>query len=854
MLRLKNISKTYSTKDGVTHRALNNISLDFEEKGLVFILGKSGSGKSTLLNIIGGLDSFDRGEIYLYKKEFSKFKAFDYDFYRNTFTGFIFQEFNLINELTIEENVALSLDLQSTKDKERVNKIFEDVEIDGLKSRYPFELSGGQKQRVAIARALVKNPSIILADEPTGSLDTNTTQEIINLLVKLSKERLVIVITHNRELAEKYGDRVIELKDGEVLKDLSLESNDEEEHASLIASSILKIPPHAKIRKEDIDKLNTVLSNEKIDHYISFETNQNKVKSMFPHLKEAITTTNEEKEKFKQYTYKEENDKEVKLIKSRLPFKRGLKFGLSNLKIKIPKLVFTLLLATLAITISGAVDNFANFDEYKALTNSIKKNDLKYVRVESSYASFDYFSTYYLKDNEIDKINELNNKEAPLIYEDSLSINYCSLDQVYVPTNALNGFIEVENIEDLGYEYLIKSDTDYKEKGIIISELIAREIRIKKGYIDYSMVIDDTINLEDVDFTIQGIYKCNGLDKYDILRNSYLSLEDLYYEYLDLYEKELSYALVRKGTVDYYKNSIKNSNKFYVNVNNNDLFNESFLDITLKENQEVVTLSSSEGVYLPKHTLESYMYMYGFSDLESVVNYLNSNKITISIHLATSNGIRFISDKYVVKGYFDDIYSASILLEEDFFNFIRENSINATGALIDVNKMSKNEVYKLVNEIYASGFVVDETFEDAYFSLVEVFILLEGLLSGINTVIFILAIILLFSFMLGSIKNNMKQIGILRAIGANIIDIIKIYVIEALIIGCISLMLSLFIYGVGGVLINNSIDGYLSIFTFGFSTVFKMISSTLLVVGASLIIPIIKICRMHPVDAIRDDK
>ena len=119
MLRLKNISKTYSTKDGVTHRALNNISLDFEEKGLVFILGKSGSGKSTLLNIIGGLDSFDRGEIYLYKKEFSKFKAFDYDFYRNTFTGFIFQEFNLINELTIEENVALSLDLQSTKDNLR---------------------------------------------------------------------------------------------------------------------------------------------------------------------------------------------------------------------------------------------------------------------------------------------------------------------------------------------------------------------------------------------------------------------------------------------------------------------------------------------------------------------------------------------------------------------------------------------------------------------------------------------------------------------------------------------------------------------------------------------------------------
>ena len=134
MLKLKNISKTYSTKDGVTHRALNNISLEFESKGLVFILGKSGSGKSTLLNIIGGLDSFDRGEIYLYGKKFSKFKKFEYDFYRNTFTGFVFQEYNLINELTIEENVTLALDLQSIKDKDKIDKIFDDLEISELKN------------------------------------------------------------------------------------------------------------------------------------------------------------------------------------------------------------------------------------------------------------------------------------------------------------------------------------------------------------------------------------------------------------------------------------------------------------------------------------------------------------------------------------------------------------------------------------------------------------------------------------------------------------------------------------------------------------------------------------------------
>lgn len=847
MLKLKNISKTYSTKDGVTHRALNNISLDFESKGLVFVLGKSGSGKSTLLNIIGGLDSFDRGEIYLYGKKFSKFKKFEYDFYRNTFTGFIFQEYNLINELTIEENVTLALDLQSKKDKEKIDKIFNDLEISNLKNRKVFELSGGQKQRVAIARALVKDPSIILADEPTGSLDTKTTKEILDLLIKLSKERLVIVITHNREIAECYGDRVIELKDGEVLKDLTTEINDEEDRPSLIASSIYKVPKNTKLKKDDLKRLNEIINREKIDHYISYETNQNKVKSMFPHLKEAINTNEENKEKFKQYSYDEEKEenKEVKLIKSKLPFKRGIKFGLSNLKIKIPRLIFSLFLAIFSITLSGCVDNFTNFDEYKAISNTVRHYDLKNVMVCSSYEE-----NYYLRENDIRKINEINKKEAPLIFERNFRITNYDLDYTYILNNSLNRVIECEDINELTYEYLATSNIEYGSEGIIISEVVAREIyRKHSGFNSITDTLDLRIDLNNFSFVIEGIYKCDELDKYDVLRNSEGQLSYLKDEYNSSYYNYYSNIFVKEGFVDLYKSMIDESDDFLVQYTLGDT-NISINNIELRNNELINKVNESEGVYVTTGLLDLLMEDTEYDDYKDFINYLNLQKKEFTIYL--NQNICYISDELVIKGYEVNNKDNTIYFDKDLFEVVKDYSLKATGAFINLNGRNTLDVIK---DIYNNGYIVYESFANDYEEIKEVLVLLGNILKGINNVVFILAIILLFSFIHSSVKNNIRQIGILRAIGANVIDIIKIYVIEALIIGCVSLLFSLLIYGLGGYFINMIIgETYLSIFTFGFSTVIKMITSTLIVVGLSLIIPIIKITRMHPVDAIRSDK
>ena len=220
MLELKKVSKTYRPKNGVPVRALKGINLSFGETGLVFVLGKSGSGKSTLLNLIGGLDTADGGEIKIDGKSSRYFNASDYDAYRNTYIGFVFQEYNLLDDFTVGENISLALELQSQKaDKQRLDEILKEVDLEGYADRKTNELSGGQKQRVAIARALVKSPKIIMADEPTGALDSATGKAILDTLKRLSKDKLVIVVSHDREFAEEYGDRVIELADGEIVAD-----------------------------------------------------------------------------------------------------------------------------------------------------------------------------------------------------------------------------------------------------------------------------------------------------------------------------------------------------------------------------------------------------------------------------------------------------------------------------------------------------------------------------------------------------------------------------------------------------------------------------------------------------------
>lgn len=217
---VQGLKKTYRTSNQNTVLALNDVSFILPDKGMVFLLGKSGSGKSTLLNVLSGLDSFDEGSVEVNGKNLKDYSRKELDEYRNYECGIVFQEYNLLPELNVKDNIALSLEFQGKNEiQEKVKNALDQVELSGYENRKVKELSGGQKQRVAIARAIVKDPEIIFADEPTGALDEETGKGILSLLKGLSSDRLVVVVTHDEDFAREFGDRIIELSDGKVIKD-----------------------------------------------------------------------------------------------------------------------------------------------------------------------------------------------------------------------------------------------------------------------------------------------------------------------------------------------------------------------------------------------------------------------------------------------------------------------------------------------------------------------------------------------------------------------------------------------------------------------------------------------------------
>ena len=221
MLRLENIVKTYVTGE-LRQTALKGVSIAFREHEFVSILGQSGSGKTTLLNIIGGLDRYDSGDLVIDGVSTKAYKDADWDYYRNHSIGFVFQSYNLIPHQTVLANVEMSLTLSGVSKKERRQRaiaVLEQVGLGDQLHKKPNQMSGGQMQRVAIARALINHPTILLADEPTGALDSETSLQIMDLLQEIAKDTLVVMVTHNQELAERYSTRIVRLRDGEIIGD-----------------------------------------------------------------------------------------------------------------------------------------------------------------------------------------------------------------------------------------------------------------------------------------------------------------------------------------------------------------------------------------------------------------------------------------------------------------------------------------------------------------------------------------------------------------------------------------------------------------------------------------------------------
>ena len=402
MLEVKNLTKIYSGKGGVTVKALDNVSVEFPETGMVFLLGKSGSGKSTLLNVAGGLDKPDEGEVIVKGKSSKEFSGSDFDSYRNTFIGFVFQEYNILNEFTIEQNIALALQLQSKPaDKKAVADLLEKVDLAGYAKRKPNTLSSSQKQRVAIARALIKEPEIIMADEPTGALDSNTGKQVLDTLKKLSETKLVIVVSHDREFAEYYGDRIIELKDGKIISDVSkvyntpaslsgktlsdAEAAAQRENVAMVSENTIAIRDAEALTDEEVKKIGQMLRGQKGEVIITADQKD------LPGVKRACKINdNGSKESFKDtenIDIKEYDGSQTKFIKSRLPLGHAIKMGASGLKSKPIRLIFTILLAVAAFILFGVASTFMLYDPNYSVSEAMKSANYPAATIAKSYST-----------------------------------------------------------------------------------------------------------------------------------------------------------------------------------------------------------------------------------------------------------------------------------------------------------------------------------------------------------------------------------------------------------------------------------------------------------------------------------
>lgn len=540
MLQLQNVTKTYTTKAG-TVKALDGVSLTFPTTGLVFITGKSGCGKTTLLNVIGGLDGINEGEILIQDKKFSTFSATEYDSYRNTFIGFIFQEYNLLPEFTVEKNIKIAMELQGQKaDDAEFEKLIKDVEIEEFKDRTPAELSGGQRQRVAIARALVKRPRIIMADEPTGALDSTTGEQVLNTLKKLSKNTLIIVVSHDREFAEKYADRIIHLVDGKVEQDVSFAEKVIDSNVSE-RGNMLVVREGAELSENEKDTLAKAIKERK-----KIEVIEN------PSFRDKQATG--------AVAHSVENP--VSLCKSQMKLKSAVSLGVKSLTVKPVRLVITILISAIAFAVFALFDTIANFSTANILKNQLRISSSKTIVTTSNYV-VDYGAgdSYGVKLSQ-NAVNSFQSKTGGAVkgifdlrgnvtggLSQSLSIAEIYSSDVVVGkkyyANSVSGLIEFDaekeilangNFKEFGYklthgtypqhvyEDATKRNSAYN---VAISSYLADSIiyylngkPLDDKTIDtYNDLLGCYITVNQEKYVIVGIINCGSIPKkYDVLR------------------------------------------------------------------------------------------------------------------------------------------------------------------------------------------------------------------------------------------------------------------------------------------------------------------------------------------------
>lgn len=849
MIEFRNVSKTYKSKKKVTTEALKNVSFTLPNTGMVFILGKSGSGKSTLLNILGGLDNCDAGEIYVDSKKISNFKENDYDYYRNTYVGFIFQEFNLIEEYNVYDNISLGLKLQKEKvKKEQLDQILEQVGLTGLGLRKINELSGGQKQRVAIARALIKNPNMILADEPTGSLDSETGKQIFDLLKQISREKLVVIVSHDVESANQYADGIIEIHDGVVVSNtIMLEPASQRAFVTKKSHLPWKDSFHLAVKSLLTKKIKMVVTIILVTMALLFFGVSTSLSSYdFPYTIAKVLLENGEHyiDLEKDTGYME--DFNIHEVEEKLDFSYFPIYHLTS--------------DNLTVSFQTNSREYVS-DRENAMAYYAKSiYDISFVEAPASFITgeilghypettdeimihsylVDLFSvngvlihsetepnqqTYYYPESNEELlarnpeiiIGNQTVKVSGIILDDTTPFESLKEQSVYEEVNSQPYFLGLENSNTLTNEFAAK-----------ISDH-ALDVYVKEGFID--------------DFSLEPNNRIEGSAFSIKIESSNPRVSPFYsnYEYLD------ESILVDNGT-DIQEVSHLNDNEIIINdaflnsISNNE-FNRELADYQRSHGDQSDTEAKTDFVriYLEENNLlnrdiETEWIAYGAYSGEKIgiriVGYQNENNV---IYIADN-----LATQYQVKNI--EISALRIKVEKE--SEIKE--------IIHAFPIDDNHVeYMTTTEMPVSSY--NPYFR--YFSMViDAFETLSGLALAISVIFAFFAVILLMNFIITSIFHSKKTIGILRALGAKKTDVMKIFFQEGLLIGIVSCILTGFLLGIVIYFLNQKISSFfffdVSFILFTPQSMLTLLLGVLIVIFISSLIAVYKISRMKPVDAI----
>ena len=739
MLELKNIKKSYKTGD-FKQNALDDVSISFRESEFVSVLGPSGSGKTTLLNIVGGLDHADSGDLLIDGKSTKKYKSRDYDSYRNHMVGFVFQSYNLIAHQSVYKNVELSLTISGIKRRERKRRVLEILNKVGLKDhihKKPTELSGGQMQRVAIARALVNNPKIILADEPTGALDSKTSTQIMELLKEISKDKLLIMVTHNEDLANEYSNRIVKLKDGKVIDD----TNPYEEEVKTVDNKKQK-KAKMKLSTALLLSFNNLLTKKGRTILMAFAGSIGiigiaLILSISSSLRNYIS--NVQVGNAESYP--------VELSENAFDFNALYSMDEDTNKTKCEE---------------GKVCNYDDLSQNSDFKLSFNKYNLKGFKnaLESNYkdikSKINYYEYFY---NPIMNVYDSNTEKVNQITKYDLSNIGSS------PYGMMASYYSGDLFKELpANEKLINENL----------EVVYGKMPSNKNEI--AVVLDNNGQL-----STTTLYALNLVDRKEIeksidaiKKDSDKKINTYNVEYLTFLNK--SYKLVLPSNLYSKENNVYVSKKYDETYMKNEINEGIELKIVgILQNKDDGTTYSEEVVYtsdLAKYILEE-------NNKSTIINdQINNPNINIFTNKEFDTGESY-DDNMDTLGYRELDSPSSINLYPKSLND-REEIINIID---EYNKEASKEDKVLVSDMLAIAFeALDKALNGISYVLIA-FVSISLIVSSI-----MIAIITYIS-----VLERTKEIGILRSIGASKKDIKRVFISETIIEGLLSGLLGVFI-------------------------------------------------------------